>query len=91
MARKTTSAIGEGPMARKTTSAIGDRTTRRVAPWQMDLFRGVLAQTNASGPAWPDLPEGARDALIGLMTRLILEHARMNATPSPTAEAGYDR
>ena len=79
-------------MARRARSAAtGDRTRNQVASQQMDMFRGVLAQASASGPAWPDLPEGARDALVGLMTRLILEHARMNATPSPTAEAGYDR
>jgi hypothetical protein len=57
----------------------------------MDLFRGALAETSASGPAWPDLPEGARDALVGLMTQLILEHARVNAMQSAAAEAGHDR
>jgi hypothetical protein len=56
----------------------------------MDLFRGVLAQASASGPAWPDLPEGARDTLVGLMTQLILEHVRVNATPS-AAEGNHDR
>ena len=76
-------------MVRKT-SAIGDRPRKRVASQQMDLFRGALAETSASGPAWPDLPEGARDALVGLMTQLILEHARVNAMQS-AAEAGHDR
>jgi hypothetical protein len=79
-------------MSRKTaTSAIGDQTRKRVASRQMDLFRGALAQTSAGGPAWPDLPEGVRDALVGLMMQLILEHARVNATRSAAAEASHDR
>jgi hypothetical protein len=79
-------------MVRKTTtSAIGDRPRKRVASQQMDLFRGALAETSARGPAWPDLPEGARDALVGLMTQLILEHARVNAMQSAAAEASHDR
>ena len=78
-------------MARKTRSAApGDRTRNQVASQQMDLFRGVLAKASASGPAWPDLPEGARDTLLGLMTQLILEHVRVNATPS-AAEGSHDR
>ncbi len=77
-------------MACKTTSAIGDRTRKRAAPRQLDLFRGVLAQTSAGGPAWPDLPEGTRGTLVGLMTQLILEHAQANARRS-AAEAGHDR
>jgi hypothetical protein len=79
-------------MARETTtSAIGDRTRKRVASQQMDLFRGALAETSASGPGWPDLPEGARHTLVGLMTQLMLEHARVNATRSAAAEASHDR
>jgi hypothetical protein len=56
----------------------------------MDLFRGMLAKASASGPAWPDLPEGARNTLVGLMTQLILEHVRVNATPT-AAEGSHDR
>ena len=79
-------------MARKTTtSAIGDRTRKRVASQQVDLFRGALAETSASGPAWPDLPECVRDALVGLMMQLILEHARLDATRSAATEASHDR
>jgi hypothetical protein len=79
-------------MARKTTtSAIGDRTRKRVASQQMDLFRGALAEASASGPAWPDLPEGVRDALVGLMMKLILEHARLDVTRSAATEASHDR
>ena len=78
-------------MACKTRSAAtGDRTRNQVAPQQMDLFRGVLAKASASGPAWLDLPEGARDTLVGLMTHLILEHVRVNATSS-AAEGSHDR
>jgi hypothetical protein len=50
----------------------------------------VLAKASASGPAWPDLPEGARNTLVGLMTQLILEHVRVNATPT-AAEGSHDR
>ena len=78
-------------MARKTTAAIGDRPRKWVASQQMDLFRGVRGQASASGPAWPDLPEGARDALVGLMTQLILEHVRANAMRSAAVETRHDR
>ena len=78
-------------MARKVRStATGDRTRKQVASQQMDLFRGVLAKASASGPAWPDLPESTRDTLIGLMTQLILEHVRVNATLT-AAEGSHDR
>jgi hypothetical protein len=61
-------------MARKTTaSAIENRRKRRLPPQQMDLFASGFA---AGAPNWPDLPKDAREALVGLMTRLILEHAR---------------
>jgi len=53
----------------------------------MDLFAGPRT---AAAPDWPDLPEDARETLIGLMTRLMLDHAQADATP-PTAEAGHDR
>jgi len=78
-------------MAYKTRSAAtGHRTGSQVASQQMDLFRGMLAKASAGGPAWPDLPESTRDTLVGLMTQLILEHVRVNATPS-AAEAGHER
>jgi hypothetical protein len=71
-------------MVRKTTaSANGVRRKRRLPPQQMDLFsRGAAA----SAPNWLDLPKDAREALIGLMTRLILAHAQ-----TTTMEAGHDR
>lgn len=78
-------------MAYKTRlAATGHRTGSQVASQQMDLFRGMLAKASASGPAWPDLPEGARDTLIGLITQLILEHVRVNATLTAT-EGSHDR
>jgi hypothetical protein len=40
--------------------------------------------------AWSDLPEGARETLLGLMTRLILDHAQAAATLTK-GEAGHDR
>ncbi|MGY3622400.1 hypothetical protein [Bradyrhizobium sp. USDA 10063] len=48
----------------------------------MDLFASGRA---AGAPAWPDLPRDTREALVGLMTRLILDHARA------TTKAGHDR
>ena len=67
-------------MARKmASSATRDQRKRRRAPRQMDLFKGMGVETNGGGPVWPDLPEDARNALVGLMTRLMLSHARAAA------------
>ena len=66
-------------------SAIGDRSKRRRAPQQTDLFRRAGAETGG-GPAWPDLPEDARNALVGFMAQLMLAHARATAA----TEAGDD-
>ena len=68
-----------------------DRSNRRLGPHQTDLFGGSPADASAGAPAWPDLPKDAQDALVGLMTRLILEHARTSPGPSATVEAGDDR
>jgi len=38
-----------------------------------------------------DLPEEAREALVSLMTRLILEHAGATATPTTKLEADHDQ
>lgn len=71
-------------MVRKTTaSASGDRRKRRLPARQMDLFPGGVT---AGAPNWPDLPKDARQALVGLMTRLILEYAR-----TMTTGAGHER
>jgi hypothetical protein len=67
--------------------AVGVRSKSCPGSQQMDLFaspRVVVA------PDWSDLPEGARETLLGLMTRLILDHAQAAATLT-RAEAGHDR
>jgi hypothetical protein len=70
-------------MARKTTtSAIRVRRKRLPGSAQMDLFASRHA---ADAPDWPDLPKDTQEALVGLMTRLILDHVRA------TAGAGHDR
>jgi hypothetical protein len=75
-------------MARKSAAkAMGNRRKQRLAPQQMDLFAARIA---GGAPDWPDLPKDAREALVGLMTRLILEHARTTATPTMRLEAGHD-
>ncbi len=71
-------------MVRKTTaSASGDRRKRRLTAQQIDLFSDGVA---AGAPNWPDLPKDARQALVGLMTRLILEYAQ-----TTTRGAGHER
>ena len=70
-------------MVRKTMAAVTEnRRKRRLPPQQMDLFSQGVA---AGAPNWLDLPKGAREALIGLMTRLILAHAQ-----TTTMGAGHD-
>lgn len=49
------------------------RARRKGSPRQIDLFAEA---SPAEAPAWRELPEETRNALTGLMTRLILEHAR---------------
>jgi hypothetical protein len=53
---------------------------------QMDLFRAGVAD---GAPAWKELPEDARDALISLMSQLLLKHARTNPARSE-AESVHD-
>jgi hypothetical protein len=70
-------------MAQKTTaSAIGVRHKRYPVSEQMDLFAN---RRSAGAPDWTDLPKDVQGALLGLMTRLILDYARA------TVEAGHDR
>jgi len=79
--------IGERAMARKTTApAIGNRRRQRLAAQQLDLFASRVAP---GLPNWRDLPKEVREALIGLMVRLILEHARMTTAPTMVG-AGHD-
>jgi hypothetical protein len=70
-----------------TAPAIMHRQVRRSGVRQMDLFRAGVADGT---PAWTDLPEDARDALVGLMTQLILKHARTRPASFEAAEAVHD-
>jgi hypothetical protein len=70
-------------MARKTTASMSGDRRKRLAAQQMDLF----ARRSAAGaPSWLDLPKDARQSLVDLMTRLILEHVR-----TKTMGDGHDR
>jgi hypothetical protein len=62
--------------------------TRRRAPQQIELFAGGPRATGGM-PAWSGLPAQTQAALIGLMTRLILDHADKNRRGSMT-EASHD-
>ena len=73
-----------------TTTAIMRRQDRRGGVQQMDLFRSGVADGRNSAPKWTELPEDARDALVSMMTQLILKHARTSATSSKAAEAVHD-
>jgi hypothetical protein len=75
-------------MTRKTTaSGIGVRGKRHQGSQEMDLF---AIGRGAGAPGWPDLPKETREALVGLMTRLIFEHGQAAAMPT-TVEVGHDR
>ena len=78
-------------MSRKTaTPGSGYRHNRRPRPQQqMDLFGSGLSNDATGAPAWPELPAEAQAALTSLMTRLILDHAAMAATPR-AKEADHD-
>ena len=79
-------------MARQTVGPASTvQNNPRLGPQQLDRFRGGSADARAGAPAWLDLPKDAQDALVGLMTRLILEHARTSARWSETVETGDDR
>ena len=57
------------------------------------VFGSSVATANSGAvvaPDWSDLPEDARGTLLGLMTRLILDHAQAAATLIK-AEADHDR
>jgi hypothetical protein len=53
---------------------------------QMDLFSEGAVDAAAGTPHWRDLPQDAQAALIGLMTQLMLDHARGHRWP----EASHD-
>ena len=74
-----------------TTPAIMHRQAQRCSVQQMDLFKAGVADGVDSAPTWPELPKDARDALVSLMTQLILKHARTSPASSESAEAVHDR
>lgn len=55
-------------------------------PRQSDLFS---EPSPTQMPAWRELPEEARRALIGLMVRLMLEHTQADSVVS-NREVGHD-
>jgi len=69
------------------TPAIMHRQDRRSGLQQMDLFRAGVADGT---PAWTELSEDARDALVSLMTQLILKHARTRPASFEAPEAVHD-
>jgi hypothetical protein len=72
---------------KKTASTIGVQSKPCPGSRQMDLFVGPCA---VAAPDWAALPEESRETLVGLMTRLILDHAQAAATRIK-AEVGHDR
>jgi hypothetical protein len=59
-------------MTRRRTKGLSDR---RSESRQFDLFGGNRTRSIGDAPTWSALPAEARGELIGLMRRLILEHA----------------
>jgi hypothetical protein len=68
------------------TAAESRRLPSSTGSQQIDLFGAASA---VATPAWRELPEQVRGALINLLARLILEHARASQTDAGT-EAGHD-
>ena len=67
-----------------TAPPIGKRHKRRIAAKQMDLFASEAVGT----PSWLDLPDEVRELLVGLMTRLVLEHVRMTTSSAKVVGGG---
>ena len=42
---------------------------------QLDLFQANQASASISAPGWSALPDQTRQAVTGLMTRLLIAHA----------------
>ena len=47
---------------------------------QLDLFQTSQASASISAPGWSALPDQTRQAVTGLMTRLLIAHAGGAAT-----------
>ena len=71
-----------------TAPPIGKRHKRRIAAKQMDLF---VSEAAVGTPSWIDLPDEVRELLIGLMTRLVLDHVRMTTLPAKVVGGGDER
>ncbi|MCP3468505.1 hypothetical protein [Bradyrhizobium sp. CCGUVB23] len=76
--------------SRTAISANQVRRNRRFGMHQMDLFAGGIAHSTVGIPEWRELPKEAQDALVNLMTQLVLDHARVSATPAKR-EDGHDQ
>jgi len=76
--------IEEKPMPVSRTECRIKRVGRLSDPaQQFDLFAGDRPRARVDTPAWPELPAETREALTGLMVRLILEHAGTSRVGSP--------
>jgi hypothetical protein len=72
-------------MTENTTAPAIRKRRRRLAAEQLDLLvSGAFIGT----PNWLDLPKEARELLVGLMTRLILEHVRTAKLPAKVIGGG---
>ena len=71
-----------------TAPPIGKQHKRRIAAKQMDLF---VSEAAVGTPSWLDLPDEVRELLIGLMTRLVLDHVRMTTLPAKVVGGGDER
>ncbi|PJG53681.1 hypothetical protein CVM73_19770 [Bradyrhizobium forestalis] len=90
-AESLTTRIGERLMASRTAiSAKPVRCNRRFGMHQMGLFAGGIAHSAVGVPEWRELPKEAQDALVNLMTQLVLDHARLSATLAKR-EDGHDQ
>jgi hypothetical protein len=56
-----------------------------IAAKQMDLF---VSEAAVGTPSWLDLPDEVRELLIGLMTRLVLDHVRTSTLPAKVVGGG---
>ena len=56
----------------------------------MDLFGSPAVRGGIDAPVWRDLPSETQDALVNLMTQLMLEHAQRQASATVTVETSHD-
>ena len=70
-------------------SAKVDQHRKLLGLHQMDVFGNEAVGNLIDVPEWRELPRDVQEALISLMTQLMLEHVRASAAPAKT-EAGHD-